>query len=560
MSKKETQNIEEQKEKVVTKYDLKMQRRAEEKAKAEKEKKASLITSIVIVAALVCFMASFPIRSYLTVHGTYIKVAGEKVSRLEFDYHYNMALNNYMNQYGTYLSYMGLDLTGDLSTQMYSDTLSFKDFFEKMAVENIIQTKALKAEAKAAGFTYDATKDYEDYLNYVAQAAEAAGMTEKQFVQENFGTYATISRLKPIIMENLESSGYYNSVSDEKMPSDEDAESYYAENKDSYDSIDYRMTLINAELPTEPTELADKTEEAATTESTTDSTSTDASAESTTEDAAYEPSEAEIAYAMEQAKEEAEDALKTIQTAGELHENAKRTSLSSVTREWLFDESRKAGDTTIIEDENNNRYYVLAFEKRYLDETPTVDVRAIILSNDGDVSADSVLEEWQNGAATEDSFAELADKYNTASTTTSEGGLFEALSVSSLSDELKDWMADSSRAQGDTAVIAPEGESYSYVLYFIGTNEAEWMNSIKNTLLTDIMSDYLEEITANYSVEDPKNNLNYLAVEAAESAAAAAESESASTEIDSADTTDASTESGSTDTTDASTESSSAAQ
>ena len=560
MSKKETQNIEEQKEKVVTKYDLKMQRRAEEKAKAEKEKKASLITSIVIVAALVCFMASFPIRSYLTVHGTYIKVAGEKVSRLEFDYHYNMALNNYMNQYGTYLSYMGLDLTGDLSTQMYSDTLSFKDFFEKMAVENIIQTKALKAEAKAAGFTYDATKDYEDYLNYVAQAAEAAGMTEKQFLQENFGEYATTSRLKPIIMENLESSGYYNSVSDEKMPSDEDAESYYAENKDSYDSIDYRMTLINAELPTEPTELADKTEEAATTESTTDSTSTDASSESTTEDTAYEPSEAEIAYAMEQAKEEAEDALKTIQTAGELHENAKRTSLSSVTREWLFDESRKAGDTTIIEDENNNRYYVLAFEKRYLDETPTVDVRAIILSNDGDVSADSVLEEWQNGAATEDSFAELADKYNTASTTTSEGGLFEALSVSSLSDELKDWMADSSRAQGDTAVIAPEGESYSYVLYFIGTNEAEWMNSIKNTLLTDIMSDYLEEITANYSVEDPKNNLNYLAVEAAESAAAAAESESASTEIDSADTTDASTESGSTDTTDASTESSSAAQ
>ena len=79
------------------------------------------------------------------------------------------------------------------------------------------------------------------------------------------------------------------------------------------------------------------------------------------------------------------------------------------------------------------------------------------------------------------------------------------------------------------------------------------MKSIKNTLLTDIMADYLEEITANYSVEDSRNNLNYLKVEAAESAAAAA-SESASAE------TDASTESGSTDTTDASTESSSAAQ
>ena len=551
MSKKESQNIEEQKEKVVTKYDLKMQKRAEEKARAKKEKQVSLITSILIVAALVCFMASFPIRSYLTVHGTYVKVAGENISRLEFDYNYNMALNNYMNQYGTYLSYMGLDLTGDLSTQMYSDSLTFKDFFEKMAVENIIQTKALKAEAKAAGFTYDATKDYEDYLNYVSQAAEAAGMTEKQFVQENFGAYATTSRLKPIVMENLESSAYYDSVSDEKMPSDEDAENYYAENKDSYDSIDYRMTVINAELPTEPTDLADKTEDTTTTDNTTGSTSTDST--TGTDTTTYEPSEAEIAYAMEQAKAEADTALKSIAKDGELKENAKRTSLASVTREWLFDESRKAGDTTVIEDETNNRYYVLAFEKRYLDETPTVDVRAVILSNDGDVSADSVLEEWKSGAATEDSFAELADKYNTASTTTSEGGLFEALSVSNVSDELKDWMTDSSRVQGDTAVIAPEGESYTYVVYFIGTNEAEWMKSIKNTLLTDIMADYLEEITANYSVEDSRNNLNYLRVEAAESAAAAA-SESASAE------TDASTESGSADTTDASTESSSAAQ
>ena len=551
MSKKESQNIEEQKEKVVTKYDLKMQKRAEEKARAKKEKQVSLITSILIVAALVCFMASFPIRSYLTVHGTYVKVAGENISRLEFDYNYNMALNNYMNQYGTYLSYMGLDLTGDLSTQMYSDSLTFKDFFEKMAVENIIQTKALKAEAKAAGFTYDATKDYEDYLNYVSQAAEAAGMTEKQFVQENFGAYATTSRLKPIVMENLESSAYYDSVSDEKMPSDEDAENYYAENKDSYDSIDYRMTVINAELPTEPTDLADKTEDTTTTDNTTDSTSTDST--TGTDTTTYEPSEAEIAYAMEQAKAEADTALKSIAKDGELKENAKRTSLASVTREWLFDESRKAGDTTVIEDETNNRYYVLAFEKRYLDETPTVDVRTVILSNDGDVSGDSVLEEWKSGAATEDSFAELADKYNTASATTSEGGLFEALSVSNVSDELKDWMTDSSRVQGDTAVIAPEGESYTYVVYFIGTNEAEWMKSIKNTLLTDIMADYLEEITANYSVEDSRNNLNYLKVEAAESAAAAA-NESASAE------TDASTESGSTDTTDASTESSSAAQ
>ena len=516
MSKKESQNIEEQKEKVVTKYDLKMQKRAEEKTRAKKEKQVSLITSILIVAALVCFMASFPIRSYLTVHGTYVKVAGENISRLEFDYNYNMALNNYMNQYGTYLSYMGLDLTGDLSTQMYSDSLTFKDFFEKMAVENIIQTKALKAEAKAAGFTYDATKDYEDYLNYVSQAAEAAGMTEKQFVQENFGAYATTSRLKPIVMENLESSAYYDSVSDEKMPSDEDAENYYAENKDSYDSIDYRMTVINAELPTEPTDLADKTEDTTTTDNTTGSTSTDST--TGTDTTTYEPSEAEIAYAMEQAKAEADAALKSIAKDGELKENAKRTSLASVTREWLFDESRKAGDTTVIEDETNNRYYVLAFEKRYLDETPTVDVRAVILSNDGDVSADSVLEEWKSGAATEDSFAELCKKYTQDTSAVENGGLFEQVTKTGMTEELSNWIFDSSRQAGDTVAITVSDSTY--VLYYIGQDQPEWKINIKNTLVSDTMSQHMQDITADVTVEDPKGKLNYLKVQAEESAAA----------------------------------------
>ena len=153
MSKKEVQNEEEKK--IVTKYDLKMQRREEEKAKAKREQRVSLVTGIVVVVALFCFVASFPIRSWLTVNGTYIKVGGEKVTRLEFDYYYHTSLNNYANTYGSYLSYMGIDLTGDLSKQMYSADLSFKDYFEEMAVENLTQNKALLAEAKAALVTLE---------------------------------------------------------------------------------------------------------------------------------------------------------------------------------------------------------------------------------------------------------------------------------------------------------------------------------------------------------------------------------------------------------------------
>lgn len=153
------QNAEGTKEKVVTKYDLKVQRREAEKAQAKKDKLVGNIMGAVIVAALFCLVVSFPIRNYLAVNETYAKVNGEKISRVEFDYNYNIALNNYLNQYGSYMSMFGMDLSGDLSQQMYSEELTFQDFFTQLAIESISENKALLSEAKAAGFSYDTAAD-----------------------------------------------------------------------------------------------------------------------------------------------------------------------------------------------------------------------------------------------------------------------------------------------------------------------------------------------------------------------------------------------------------------
>ena len=126
-------------EKVLTRYDLKMQRRAEQKKKDARDKKIATTVGIALLAAFVCLIASFPIRNWLTVHGTYIVVAGENVSKVEFDYNYNLTLNNYMNSEDAYyLAYFGIDLTGDLSRQMYSDTLTWKDYMEQLAVDNLL--------------------------------------------------------------------------------------------------------------------------------------------------------------------------------------------------------------------------------------------------------------------------------------------------------------------------------------------------------------------------------------------------------------------------------------
>lgn len=329
MSKKVTENTESKKtaenkenaeeKKVMTKYDLKMQRKEEERKKAKRDDLIGRITGIGIVVALACLVASFPIRSYLTINGTYIEVAGEKVSRLEFDYNYNLMKNSYIAQNGYYLSMFGIDLSGDVSKQMYSSTLSFQDYFEQMAVDNIADNKALRDQMNAAGFVCDTTKDYAKYEESTKKSAEAAGMTVKDYIRQTYGQYATASRIKGFITETLKLGAYYEQLAEEKAPSDAEIQAYYEENADSFDSVDYRVLSVSAELPTEPTDLADPVEETG----DADGNGTEGTDGSETE-AAYQPSEAEIEFAMKEAHEKAEEALKTVSEAGELKENVKK--------------------------------------------------------------------------------------------------------------------------------------------------------------------------------------------------------------------------------------------
>lgn len=518
MSKNEkvTENKEQKEQteqKVMTKYDRKVQKRKEEKEKEKKEERISTTVGIVFLVALVCLVASFPIRTYLATHETYVVINGEEVNKVEFDYVYNTSKNNYITQYGSYLSYFGLDTSKDLSTQMYSETLTWQDYFEQNAVESLKQNKALMAEAKAAGFTYDTTDEYNTFKETIKTSAAAAGVSDKEYVRSIYGSYATVGRIEEYVKNDMVMNAYYQKLQEDNAPSDDEIQSYYEENKATYDSVDYRLTTIEADLPTEPTELADPVEETAadTTGSTDGTVATDS-----TQDTAYQPSDAEIAKAMEDAKVLADDAEQTVVKDGEAHENEKKSSVNYLISDWLFDDARKAGDTTVITNDNSHCYYVVAFEKRYLDETPSADVRVIIPTEDK--TGEEILEEWKNGAATEDSFAELCKKYTQDTSAVENGGLFEQVTKTGMTEELSNWIFDSSRQAGDTVAITVSDSTY--VLYYIGQDQPEWKINIKNTLVSDTMSQHMQDITADITVEDPKGKLNYLKVQAEESAAA----------------------------------------
>ena len=583
-------------EKKMTKYDLKMQRRQEEEKKAKKEKTIIKTGCILAVIICVCIAAWKFYDNYQEKHGPYITVGDHEIQKAEFDYYYYSSLNSFASTYGSYLSYFGLDTSKPLDQQQYSDTMTWDDYFQQQAVNQLKNVYALTDEANEKGFEYDATSDYDDMVSSIQSYAQQQGVSEDEYCKSVFGSDATLEGIKPYVEMSGLASAYYNDVQDNIEVTDDEINTYYDENKENYDSVDYRVCKIEADMPEEETEaeteaqtetVAESSSETAVTESQTETESETMSAEES-EAAAKAEEEAKEA-AMAEAKAKADDMLSKITdeasfekvygdyatdaSTDSLNTDKKKSSISPTdVANWLFDADRQAGDTTVIEDTANNAYYVVYFKDRYLDHTKTVDVRHILISADtastdtaetaetetaaagetetaetesaeaqeqakedakaaAKIKAEQILDDWKNGDATEDSFAELAKTYSDDSGSNTNGGLYEAVKEGQMVTNFNDWIFDASRKPGDTGIV--ESDYGYHIIYFVGDNKEEWYVNIKDTITSNKLNDYMADLTADVEVKDSRHHVAYLheteaATETASDTAASTESAAAS--------------------------------
>ena len=426
--------------------------------------------------------------------------------------------------------------------------------------------------------------------------AQQQGVSEDEYCKSVFGSDATLEGIKPYVEMSGLASAYYNDVKDDIEVTDDEINTYYDENKDNYDSVDYRVCKIEADMPEEETETeteaqtetaAESTSETAVTETQTETESETMSAEES-EAAAKAEEEAKEA-AMAEAKAKADDMLSKITdeasfekvygdyatdaSTDSLNTGKKKSSISPTdVANWLFDADRQAGDTTVIEDTANNAYYVVYFKDRYLDHIKTVDVRQILISADtsssdaaetdetettaagetetaetesaeaqeqakGDakaaakIKAEQILDDWKNGDATEDSFAELANTYSDDSGSNTNGGLYEAVKEGQMVTNFNDWIFDASRKPGDTGIV--ESDYGCHIIYFVGDNKEEWYVNIKDTITSNKLNDYMSDLTADIEVKDSRHHVAYLheteaATETTSDTAASTESAAAS--------------------------------
>ena len=341
-------------------------------------------------------------------------------------------------------------------------------------------------------------EDKASMTDYAAQN----GISYKELLKYNYGSYITESTYKKFVRMETIANRYAQSVNDAFTFDTAAIEKHYNENVLSFDKADYEMVTVSGVVPAKDADGND-----------------------------VEVTDEMRKEAMDKAKATANEILDAFLASNDLAAAAKDKdgatysdrSGSSYSKtdvlEWVFDDARAADDATVIEDTNS--YIVVVFRDRGRLEYNTVDVRHILVKVDSSsldkesdtyeadldalkaeakAEADDILNQWNSGAKTEESFSALADELTDDGGSKGKGGLYTEIAKGDMVPEFNDWIFDETRKVGDAEVIYAEGTGY-HVMYFVGENAPYWQIQVEDALRSAAYSEWSDGLTADATVE-----------------------------------------------------------
>lgn len=479
-------------------------RRSEERRRQEKkDKRTTTMYIAIIVAMIVVFiLCSLYNNQNFRKNMTAVTVDGTHYSAAVLDFYYYSAYNSFVNNYGDYLSYIGLDTSKNLKEQNYSEDETWDEYFRDQAVTSLIGAAAVYKQAQAAGFTLtdDQQTQIDSYYSSIEDYCKKSGITFDDYVHDIFGKYVSEDIFKEQTEISYISQLYNTEYKNSLTYTDDDIQNYYNENSKDIDNVSYEIYTADGSA-----------------KSTTDSDGN-----------SVDPTDDEKAAAMSTASDTANAILARLEAGDDFATVAADYDSASYSAEtdtsystagatigdWLFDDSRAAGDTTVIEDTDKSCYYVLKFESRGRSEYDTVNVRHILIEPekttlssddegyDADVAskkaaakakAESILAEYLAGDKTADAFGALAEKYSSDTGSASDGGLYKDVYKGEMETAFNDWCFDSSRKTGDTGIVET---NYGYhVMYFVSTGDPYWMVQSENALRDKDYNSWYSDIT-----------------------------------------------------------------
>ncbi len=431
---------------------------------AKKRRKSNITYTIVAVALVIVFAFIFIYNStFPSRHTTAVTIGGKEYSVAQLNYYYSSSYMSFYNAYSQYISYgLFFDPQTSLADQMYSEDMTWRQYFLDSAVDSMTEIQVLNDAAEAAGFTLSEEDQaaYESTIHEIEEHWADLGYSSlQQYINLNYGTGVDMDTIRTELYRTYVASAYSQSVHDGYEYSAEDLAAYYAEHADEYDTIRFAY-------------YADY-------DGTADADAAVAAVNGADEEAFH--NYIEETYSAE---------ITSTSTAG--------GDLNETYAAWLLDAARQPGDAASFTDETNAITYVVMFLGRDTNDYHPVSFRHILknaVDADGDGSfseteiaeaaaaAQGVYDAWLAGDATEDSFAELANTESDDGGSNTTGGLYETVAKGQMVEPIDTWIFDEARQPGDTEILSYEGSNYTgtHVVYFVGTDAMTYAQEIADS-------------------------------------------------------------------------------
>lgn len=420
-------------------------RDGQKKAIRKKANLLAIVAVLVVIAVLCGLFFLFRINNgYFEKTKVAAKVNGEDITAAELNFYAGTQLFSMMRMQAFTPSGQRI-----LARPMPAFNQQIKGEYNEKSVRNIIldqlkedlpKLKFMQAQAKADGLELN-EQQKQGSDNYIAQIKASAAqyqMTPNELLTAIFGKGSDEAQVRRYIGDLFLSQLYEQTKVKDSKVSEEELKAAYEENKDEFESVSYRMFVLNQasaepeKEPAETTETADvkttaEDKNTAGTEKKPAESSTEAEAEKADETAessekvtkptdkvevdeenrsikiekAYDPeAQAKAIKDREDLDKKTSDILANIKDEASFNEaikpylsdaekevykddkatlvsNAYKSALQPELAAWLFDPARKEGDKTAIT--SSGKATILYFINRKLDETPTYTTRHILI-------------------------------------------------------------------------------------------------------------------------------------------------------------------------------------
>ena len=440
---------------------------------------------------------------------TAMKTENYKVTNTMMTYYFRTQYNNFVNQYGQYLSYFGLDTNKSLKTQYYdtAKTTTWFDYFMDSAKSQAEETLLLCEQAKKNGLSLDDEdkKEINEAIDSLKTYAKLYNLSANEYVAAMYGTGVKVKDVRACL-ELAQLASKQADKMEDSYSFDEAARSAYAEeHKSDFYSAEFLTYTFSAEYETD----ADDTAKTAAKEVAKGLA--DALAEKTTEETFYQAiHDKKVADAAAEAEEGEEP--KNVEDTADDYRSTKAFGEESDLEKWLFADDRKVGDTTVIEDGEDYDVYLVtktAAKEDYL----TVNVRHVLFGTDAyenkdaaKAKAEEVMASFKAGTVNEDEFAKLVKEYSTDTGSVENGGLYENVYKGQMVDSFNDWCFDEARKVGDVDLV--ESDYGWHLMYFVGNGEAKWSLDADNVLKSDAYQKDLESYKTAFPITVDNENIH----------------------------------------------------